>query len=67
MLKRNNTWEALPLVLDTFQVADIIHCHPETVKRALRSGKLKGNKVGGRNWSVSRDALREYIEGGTTA
>ena len=32
MLKRNNTWEALPLVLDTFQVADIIHCHPETVK-----------------------------------
>lgn len=54
-------------MLDTFQVADIIHCHPETVKRALRSGKLKGNKIGGRNWSVSRDALREYIEGGTTA
>ena len=67
MLKRNNTWEALPLVLDTFQVAEIMHRHPETVKRALRSGKLKGNKIGGRNWLVSRDALREYIEGGTTA
>lgn len=67
MLKRNNTWEALPLVLDTFQAAEIIHCHPETVKRALRKGKLKGNKIGGRDWSISRDALKEYIEGGTTA
>lgn len=66
MLKRNNTWEALPLVLNTFEVAEIMHRHPETVKRLLRRGKLKGTKIGGKNWSVSRDVLKNYIEGGST-
>lgn len=65
MLKRN-TWEALPLVLNTFEAAEVMRCHPETVKRLLRRGELKGNKVGGKNWAVSRDALKEYIEGGST-
>lgn len=64
MLKRN-TWEALPLVLDPFEAAEIVHRHPETIRRALRKGKLKGNKVGDRGWSISRDALREYIERGS--
>ena len=66
MLKRN-TWEALPLVMDTFEAAEVMHCHTETVKRLLRRGELKGNKVGGKNWRVTRDAVKEYLEGGTTA
>ena len=65
MLKRN-TWEALPLVMDTFE-AEVMQCHPETVKMLLRRGELKGNKVGGKNWRVTRDAVKEYLEGGTTA
>lgn len=66
-MKKCNSWEALPLVLDTFQAAEILHCHPETIKRALRSGRLKGNKLGGKNWVVLRDELKKYVEGGATA
>ena len=53
MLKRN-TWEALPLVLNTFEAAEVMRCHPETVKRlfaavnsketrsAERTGRFRG-------------------------
>jgi excisionase family DNA binding protein len=36
---------------------------PLTVYRLLRSGKLKGSKVGGQ-WRISDEALRDYLEQG---
>ncbi|MGN0600362.1 MAG: helix-turn-helix domain-containing protein [Oscillospiraceae bacterium] len=66
-MKKCNSWESLPLVMDTFEAAEVMHCHPETVKRLLRRGELKGNKIGGKNWRVTRDAVKEYLEGGATA
>jgi len=35
----------------------------EAWRRYLKSGRLKGNKIGGR-WYVSEEALKEYMEGG---
>lgn len=42
------------------QVSAVLSVHPETVKRLLRAGKLKGFKVG-KDWRVSEDALRELV------
>lgn len=42
------------------EVAAMLRVHPETVLRALRSGKLSGTKVG-RQWRVARETLEEYL------
>lgn len=48
------------------EAATVAHCHPETVRVALRNGDLKGTqaKVHGR-WLVREDRLDSWIEGGT--
>ena len=46
MIKTRTAWENLPLTLTVSQTAEVLQCVPETVKRALRSGRLKGCKLG---------------------
>lgn len=62
------TWESLPLMLTVQQASEILQCVPETVKRALRSGRLKGCKLGDTvncSWRIERDVLRKFAEGDT--
>lgn len=53
------------LELDIYTVNDIaeaLHTTPRTVLNYLRSGRLKGAKIGGK-WLVTRENLLELING----
>ena len=68
MIKTRTAWENLPLTLTVSQAAEVLQCVPETVKRALRSGRLKGCKLGDTvncSWRIERDVLRKFAEGDT--
>ena len=41
------------------EVSDLLECHPETVRRAIRKGKLKASKSG-RNYRISKLDLNNY-------
>ena len=45
------------------QVAEQLQVDPESVRIWLRSGKLKGVKVG-RLWRIREDDLEEFLRGG---
>lgn len=45
------------------EVAEMLSVHPETIRRHLLSGKLKGYKVG-KDWRVEETAIREFLTGG---
>ena len=44
------------------EVAEMLSVHPETIRRNLKSGKLKGNKVG-KDWRVEESAIRQFLTG----
>lgn len=41
-------------------IADATGRHPESIRRNLREGDLRGNKMGN-EWIVTADALRDWI------
>ncbi|MGI8854596.1 MAG: helix-turn-helix domain-containing protein [Thermomicrobiales bacterium] len=58
-----------PRVYTVHEVAQILQMHEETVRTLLRSGRLKGIKLGphatlpGRfEWRVTDQALRQFLE-----
>jgi len=44
-------------------IAKALKCHPLTIRRYIRAGKLKAQKIG-RRYYVSKDSLKEFINGG---
>jgi len=46
------------------QVKEICYVNLETVYRWLRSGRLKGVKLGGKLWRISSEALDEFLKKG---
>lgn len=56
-------WSHLPLVLNCEQTAEVLGMNRQATGRLLRSGIIKGVKTG-KNWLVSRDGLRRFIETG---
>jgi excisionase family DNA binding protein len=46
------------------QVAFQFHVHRNTVENWLRSGRLRGVKLGGRLWRISSEALAEFLKKG---
>ncbi len=42
------------------QIASLLDLHTKTVRRYIREGKLKANKVGGQ-WRVMRDDLERFV------
>jgi excisionase family DNA binding protein len=50
-------------LLTAEEAAARLKMHPVTVRRLLREGRIPGRKVGVRQWRVSADALKAYIEG----
>lgn len=56
-------WEDLPLILGSPDVCTLLNESRETVRKLFACGEIPGKLVGGK-WKVSRDLLRNYIEGG---
>lgn len=60
-----------PHLYTVHEVAEILRMHEETVRILLRSGRLKGIKLGphatlpGRfEWRITDQALRQFLEAG---
>ena len=51
-------------LLTVEQAAERLQMHPDTVRRLLRDSQLPGRKIGARQWRISADALKAYVEGG---
>ena len=57
------TWAEVPLVLTITGAAEVLAVHPDTVRKLLASGELRGVQVGQRgDWRITRDALRALVE-----
>jgi excisionase family DNA binding protein len=50
-------------LLTVDQAAERLQMHADTVRRLLRDGQLPGRKIGARQWRISADALKAYVEG----
>jgi len=64
--------EDLPEILTPMQIAEYLQLSRNTVYALLRTGQIRA--VGGngpnrfcRSWRVSKQALRDYLDGGQTA
>lgn len=44
------------------QIAEMFEMHPKTIRRYIRDGNLKANKVGGQ-WRITEVELKQFIEG----
>src|SRR5215216_2947318 len=51
-------------LLTVEQAGALLNVHSETVRQWLRSGRLRGVKLGHRSWRVSEGALRELASAG---
>ena len=57
------SWEQVPVVIDLPFAARILGQSIETLKKRSQRGELPGAFKAGRDWRVTKDALRRYIEG----
>ena len=48
-------------VLDLRQAADVLHCHPKTLRLMAKANKIPALRVG-RLWRFSEKRLREWLE-----
>jgi excisionase family DNA binding protein len=53
-------------LLTVNEVADELRVDRRTVYRYLRQGQLRGQKLGGRTWRISRSDLTTYLNSGIT-
>lgn len=49
-------------LLTVEQAAAVLQMHPDTVRRLLREKKLPGRKVGPRQWRISAEVLKRWME-----
>ena len=49
-------------LLTTEEAASRLSLHPETVRRLLRDGDLRGVRMGSRAWRIEEGELDAYIE-----
>jgi DNA binding domain, excisionase family len=56
-IKKTDIFEPL---LDSQQAAELMHVHPETVKRRARSGDIPGIKLG-KIWRFRASGLESFI------
>ena len=51
----------LESLLSISEAAGIAKCHPQKIHRAIRSGKLKAERVGW-NWVIKREDLDDFLQ-----
>ena len=44
------------------ELSELLQMQPQSVRKYLKEGKIKGAKAGGK-WVVSEEALREFLKG----
>lgn len=54
-------FENLPNIATVKQLADFLQTSDQTISRLLKSGELKGFKVG-REWRISKEAVLQWLE-----
>jgi len=61
--------EPLEPMLTVDQVAELLQVNPETVRRLLRRGELRGRRIGGTKagWRIAPAAVRAYMAGDQAA
>lgn len=59
--KTFTNWDSLPLLLDLEDACDLLRCSDVTVKKFVKQGKIKGNKLGNL-WRFDRDSIRDYFQ-----
>jgi excisionase family DNA binding protein len=55
-------WNQLPVVLTTEEAADVLRVHTNTILSMAVNDDIPAVKVG-RAWRISRDILKQYVEG----
>jgi excisionase family DNA binding protein len=53
-------FENLPNIVTVKELSDYLKIHESTIKRALKSGDLKGFKVT-RDWRIPKEAITQWI------
>jgi excisionase family DNA binding protein len=48
-------------VLKLTQAAEVLQCHPKTLRLMAQAGKIPARRVG-RLWRFSADRLREWVD-----
>lgn len=48
-------------LLDSREAAELMHLHPESIKRLARSGKIAAARIGG-VWRFRVSALEDYLQ-----
>jgi excisionase family DNA binding protein len=61
-LERPANWSDVPMYVDPAYLCMFLGLGYETICRKIRSGEIRGKKVG-TAWRISREAIREYMEG----
>jgi excisionase family DNA binding protein len=51
-------------LLTVEQAAEKLQMHVGTIRRLLRDKRLPGVKIGLRQWRISADALKQFVEKG---
>lgn len=55
--------ERMPIYFPLKQAAEIANCHADTLRRAIKRGKLRYNRAGNR-YRLSLEQIKEYMESG---
>lgn len=58
--KHPTNWSEVPVILDIPYVSVLLGVNPETVRRTLFRGDLKGTKVG-REWRINKADVMEFV------
>lgn len=53
--------DKLPEILTTKQLSEFLQVSDQTIKRAIKAGKLKAFKVG-KDWRIEKEAVLQWIE-----
>lgn len=54
-------WGEVPMLLRVTDVSDVLGVHINTVKKLILAGQIPAKKVG-REWRVTKEDLRAYVE-----
>lgn len=48
------------------EAAELLRIHPQTMREYLKSGRIRGRKLGIR-WAITADAIKDYFRQGQEA
>lgn len=56
------SWDEVPVLIDLPLAACILGFSVDHTRKMLQQGKIQAHKMG-RDWRISKDAFRAYVEG----